>query len=120
MSTPHTLALLRGFFFFFFATDLQKHFSSFFDLPQDSQQSFAVRKGAFCAFLKAILERRSQHVAQWLSENMAAFLDDPEALAIQVRSYLQSLQAFVYAVLSPTSVRCCHRTKEIMHFPIRK
>lgn len=65
-------------------TGLQQHFSSLFDLPQDSQQSFAVRKGAFCAFLKAILERRSQHVALWLSENMATFLEDPEALTIQV------------------------------------
>jgi len=63
---------------------LQELFGILFDLQQDSQQSFAVRKNAFSAFLAAILEMRGQHVALWLSENMAAFLEDPEALTIQV------------------------------------
>ena len=40
--------------------------------------------GAFRAFLRAVVERRSQHVALWLNENMASFPDDPEALAVQV------------------------------------
>jgi hypothetical protein len=66
-------------------TGLGQLFSSYFDMPQDSQQGFTVRKNAFSSFLKAILERRSQQVATWLKDNMASFLKDPEAINIQVR-----------------------------------
>lgn len=64
--------------------ELQRTFSQLLPLPRASQQEFGVWHSAFRAFVKAVVERRGQHVELWLNTNMASFLDDPEALAIQV------------------------------------
>lgn len=64
--------------------ELKSTFDRLFSVPRSSQQGSGVWHRAFQAFLKALVERRSQHVELWLSENMAAFPEDVEALTVQV------------------------------------
>ncbi|KAK9798911.1 hypothetical protein WJX73_008623 [Symbiochloris irregularis] len=67
--------------------DLAKLRATFCDLfgqAPRTHQDFSTWYGSLRAFLKAVVERRSQHVDLWLRTNMASFLEDPEALAIQV------------------------------------
>ena len=68
---------------------LQHTFSQHFSLPCQTQLEANVRHRAFQAFLKAVVERRCQHVELWLKENMASFLEDAEALTVQVSDLLQ-------------------------------
>ena len=66
------------------ATVLKNTFKAAFNLTSDVLQNISNWHGAVRSLDKAIMERRGHHIEIWLKENMAAFLEDPEAVAIQV------------------------------------